>query len=261
MDLHEEDPALKANRLIYWGLHKNATPQRNEEYLELVNWFLSDTTYRDKLKTMAGALELEVLGLDQQYGIYLGPNPKSLFQMSWTEYNRGLASTDSDLPLDIKQKRALLVIVNIAIAFAFFPDRSSFNDYRFTELSTSEERILKTLLSVCGSIAGTSSAASPSNENISPAYKSMALVILELVEIEPDKKTTTLNSLMGIVEFTLRRLLEFSFIIKDRTHSGAAYFPTKLYQTYIYNRALGTIYEAVFEIHASRANQEINEAE
>lgn len=109
-----------ATRLILFGLRAAYTPQRDQDYRRLVEYYLDSTAFQEMVHAAAVGLQLKLLEVDPEAGVVLTPSATdSPFAQGLSEYRGSLGSEVNEVP------RAAFVIAQVAVSSAFYPSADS----------------------------------------------------------------------------------------------------------------------------------------
>ena len=255
MESEESDYIVDASQLVYSGFDK----RKGRPYPDLrriIRTYISDPEFRETVRKVARGMRLEILDVNEQDGVQLAPGRDSRFAMRLTDFRK-----DSGIR---EERRAQIVIIQLAIGITFFPNPSSLDDPDYLLNRTyTENQIIDSLKGLCETLVHPPEG---DEELVAQEYHdSAAKMILDLVPFDPKgKKSGKFGSLQTTVRMLLDHLEANHYLDKRKTQKEDVYYALARYQRSLRRRTKGGLLDIALELVNQPGevpvNQELEEA-
>jgi hypothetical protein len=228
---------LDAGYLLRFGLRPKLRPSDDRNYTELVQRYLSDSTFADLTENVADGLGLRVLDVSER-GIVLGSMADGPFALRLDDYRSGLRFED----------RVCTGLIQLAIAAYCFPRSEDLWDDERGVFRISVRAVVKYLTDLCNRFRKESDRDPTFG---SPELQEAWRVVLSRAETkETQHGSRSRTSLAGMVAHAIETLEREGMLRKESDDEGATY--QVLYRYRIQVRELGNL--QAFEIVQALTN-------
>ncbi len=229
-----------ASRLVEKGLSWGASPQRDSEYQSLVNRFREDLDFREVVHAVARGLKLEVLDVTATGAVVAPSDPDSLFAQRMAEFRASLGRDTQNT------NRAVFVVIQVAVASAFYPTADAIDDADITPPSASATEVRERVTELCHRLK---KLADEDPESLPMDLRPTWRYLLELPATMPQSDRASPSSLQGLVQIVLNHLENQKLLLQQERRGGEEgfYVPTDRYRILL-ARSTGTLLRTLHEI-------------
>jgi len=229
-----------AARLIYFGLNVQELPSTQTEYADLYDRYIRDAEFAAQVRAVGAGLHLDVVDAGYHSGLVLVPRERNtLFAVSLTDYRKSLArlSGAANTP-----RRAVLALMQIAVALTFFPTTQDLAALREARPEADARAVAATLLELAQAAEQAASRDKPLPATLRLAWQD----VLSLPVTQESSNRPSVNSLTGMAELTLRHLAEQGLMRPSElgTADFPVYFASQRYQSLLQKAGLPEAFSA-----------------
>lgn len=233
-------PIFKATRLIKKALRPKLSPADDTEYRDLLAYYRANTEFREVVEDACSGLELRVLDIDEQRGLFLAPSStESPFAYKLSHLRAGLS----------EEQKASLALAHFAIAKTFFPstDLLENDDHvpppmQFKAIRDNFQVLARTLKE-----QHTEQKYSGEDRTAWDFLSSMAIAI-------PDSDRAALSSIAGMIKLALKHMQDQGLIrvaLQSSDEANQLYTPTRRFRVQLREQSLQKAF-AILQRHSEK---------
>lgn len=227
-----QDELFAAGRLIQWALRPEASPTQSEEYRRLIEHYLDDPGFREKVQTISAGLGLDILeGVRREYSVVLAPTAESVFSVRGGDYRTSAHYSEDNRLLD--------GLIHVAVAATVYPRASDL----LTDAAVRRNPV--TVDDVETTLRGLVERLEAQRDRPNPA----AAGLYEAWRVYKNRSATKETKDKRAAPWTTRRMIEYAleYLCKQRCfrRENAHYQPLRRYQVLVQEYAASRVYEAV----------------
>ncbi len=229
-----------AARLLYFGLNTQELPSTQTEYAELYDRYIRDADFAAHVRAVGIGLHLDIVDAGYHSGLVLVPRERNtLFAVSLTDYRKSLTrlSGTANTP-----RRAVLALMQIAVALTFFPTTQDLAAQREARPEADALAVAATLLELAQAAELAVGREQPLPATLRLAWQD----VLGLPMTQESSSRPSVSSLAGMAELTLRHLAEQNLMRASELGSTEfpIYFASQRYQSLLQKVGLPEVFSA-----------------